>query len=132
MPSLEIQLLAGFQLWYGGHPVEALDRSRLQALLAYLLLHRDSPQSRQHLAYLFWPESSDKQARTNLRNLLHTLRNALGDEERFLCITSKTVQWREDGPFTLDVARFEIAVSRSYRATSPAAARSALEQAVQL
>ena len=33
--------------------------------------------SRVHLAGLFWPESSDEQALTNLRRELHTLRHAL-------------------------------------------------------
>ena len=37
------------------------------SLLAYLLFHRDTPQPRQHLAFLLWPDSSESQARTNLR-----------------------------------------------------------------
>jgi len=45
--------------------------------LAYLILHRTAPQFRYHLAYQFWPESSEAQARTNLRNLLHLLLKAL-------------------------------------------------------
>ncbi|GIV96621.1 MAG: hypothetical protein KatS3mg057_1278 [Herpetosiphonaceae bacterium] len=31
----------------------AVNTSRLQSLLAYLLLHRDAPQPRQQLAFLF-------------------------------------------------------------------------------
>jgi DNA-binding SARP family transcriptional activator len=83
---------------------------RLQSLLAYLLLHRDAPQSRAHLAFLFWPESTEAQAQTNLRNLLYHLRHALPDADRFLCTNARTLQWSPDTPFKLDVAQFESAL----------------------
>jgi hypothetical protein len=37
--------------------------------LAYLLLHRGVPQPRQQIAFRFWPETSDTQAQSNLRQL---------------------------------------------------------------
>jgi DNA-binding SARP family transcriptional activator len=40
--------------------------TRAVALLTYLVLHRNSPQLRHRLSGLFWPESSEAQARTNL------------------------------------------------------------------
>src|SRR5690606_3682452 len=46
---LHIRLLGGFELRRNGSPLPALESARAEALLAYLLLHRDSPQSRQHL-----------------------------------------------------------------------------------
>lgn len=69
--ELHIGLLGGFSLRYKGEQVSTVNTPRLQQLLAYLVLHRDSQPSRQHLAFLFWPESTEKQALTNLRNLLH-------------------------------------------------------------
>ena len=71
---VSLNLLGDFRLLVDGAPVTAIDTPRLQSLLAYLMLHRDAPQSRAHLAFLFWPDTSDAQARTNLRNLLHQLR----------------------------------------------------------
>ena len=68
-----------------GEPLSEVNTPRLQALLAYLLLHRDAPQSRSHLAFLFWPDSTEAQAHTNLRTLLHRLRQALPDGDRFFC-----------------------------------------------
>lgn len=50
--------------------------NRQQSLLAYLLLNQHPPQSRQQVAFLFWPESSDRQAKTNLRQLLYHLRQS--------------------------------------------------------
>ena len=76
-PCLRIRLLGDLLIDYDGVPVDSLARPRCQALLAYLLLHRDAPQSRRHLAFLLWPDSSEAQALTNLRHVLHDLQAAL-------------------------------------------------------
>ena len=57
--------------------------------------------------------SSDAQALTNLRRELHALRRALPDPERLLAIERRTIRWRPDGPFHLDVAAFEEAVEHA-------------------
>jgi DNA-binding SARP family transcriptional activator len=62
--------------------VKGLDSSRLKSLLAYLLVNRSSPLPRQQLAFLFWTETSDAQAQTNLRQLLHRLQHRLPNAER--------------------------------------------------
>jgi predicted ATPase len=99
-------------------------------MCAYLLLHRTVAQSRQHLAYLFWPDSSDAQARTNLRNALFHLRNALPESAALLQIETQTARWRPDGPFTLDVALFEQALHNAQKAGEPNATRAQLTQAI--
>jgi DNA-binding SARP family transcriptional activator len=106
MSTLRIQLLGDFRLIYGDEPLTAIVQARQQALLAYLVLHCDAPQSRHHLAFLFWPDTGEAQALTNLRNLLYKLRQALPEAESWLHSDAQTVQWRPDGPFTLDVADF--------------------------
>jgi DNA-binding SARP family transcriptional activator len=69
---------------------ELLSKASPTALLVYLAVA--SPGSfhrRDHLVGLFWPETSQPQARANLRKLIHTLRTGLhtdaiesrGDEE---------------------------------------------------
>jgi DNA-binding SARP family transcriptional activator len=116
MPALQIQLLGTFLLRYDGEPLAGLHQARLQSLLAYLLLHRAVPQARQQLAFLFWPDSSEPQAYSNLRKALSTLRTTLPDAEQFLSIDAKVVQWRLDAPFTLDVADFEQHLTESERA----------------
>ena len=90
MPRLQIQLLGTCQLLYDNEPVTTMQQARTQSLLAYLLLHRDSPQARQQLAFLFWPETSDAQALTNLRRELHHLRHSLPDADHYLQITART------------------------------------------
>jgi len=111
-PTLHIHLLGEFRLTYDATPIESINTPRLQSLLAYLILHRQAPQARTHLAYLFWPDSSEAQARTNLRKAIYRLRQALPNAEAFLNIGDQTIQWRSHAPFRLDVAEFEDAVAR--------------------
>ncbi|MCI0645594.1 MAG: tetratricopeptide repeat protein, partial [Chloroflexi bacterium] len=135
IPTLTIQLLGSFLLRAGDAPVTTLDSQRLQALLAYLLLHRGAPTPRQHLAFLLWPDTAEAQARTNLRTLLHRLRQALPNADHFLYVDTQTVQWRAEAPFTLDVAEFEHALAQAEeadRAEDRARLRVALQAAVAL
>ncbi len=132
MPSadLQIHLLGSFRLSFHGEAVPGFDHARLQELLAYLLLHRQHPIARQQLAFLFWPDSTEEQARTNLRNLWHRLRRALPDAERFLTSDELTVQWRTDAPCRLDVAEFEASLAQARPAAGPDAEAQHLEQAI--
>lgn len=110
---LHIQLLGNFRLAFGEQAITDIQAPRLQALLAYLLLHRDAPQSRQHIAFLLYPDSSEAQARTNLRKLFHLLRKALPHADNFLIADAQTLQWNSDAPFTLDVDDFENSVAHA-------------------
>jgi predicted ATPase/DNA-binding SARP family transcriptional activator len=113
---LHVQLLGDFRLVHNGFPITSVRSQRQQSLLAYLAMHGGAPQSRQQLAFLFWPDSSETQARTNLRNLLHQLRRDLPEAERLLCISTRNVEWRSETGSTLDVAAFECALRRAEEA----------------
>ncbi len=113
MRTLHIQLLGDFRLIYGDEAITSVNTPRLQSLLAYLVLHRDASQARQRLAFLFWPDSTEAQAHTNLRNLYHHLRQALPGSDRFLQAEANTLQWRTDAPYTLDVIEFERALAQA-------------------
>src|SRR6266581_80301 len=107
MPTLHLRLLGDFSLLYSDQQVTSLNTTRLRSLLAYLVLHRDVPQQRQHLAFLFWPDATEAQARNNLRQLLHQLRQALPDALHFLSADTHQLHWHPVTPFHLDVAAFE-------------------------
>src|SRR5919109_1362590 len=109
-PILHVRLLGGVDLRLGEVQVPPLDSARAESLLAYLLLHRDAPQQRQHLAFTLWPDSAEPQARTNLRHVLHNLRRALPDADRFIDVGPRTLRWRPEAPW-LDLAAFEQAVA---------------------
>jgi DNA-binding SARP family transcriptional activator/predicted ATPase len=135
MPTLQIQLLGNFQLSHNDAPVTTLNQARMQSLLAYLVLHREAPQSRQQVAFLFWPDTSEAQAHTNLRQLLHHLRRAWPAVGEFLQIDARTLQWKADADFKLDVSAFEQAAAQAtetMRTAQFTAARAALSQAVDL
>jgi len=110
-PPLSIQLLGTFMLRVNDQPAAAVNKPRLQALLAYLLLHRAAPMPRARIAAAFWPDTTDAQARTNLRNLIHALREALPPGGDYLLADMHSVGWNPDAPYRLDVADFEAAAA---------------------
>ena len=132
-PTLQVRLLGNFSLAYGGEPVAGIHAPRVHSMLAYLVLHRDTPQLRQHLAFLFWPDSTEAQARNNLRQTLHALRLVLPAADTFLQADTNTLRWLPNAPFTLDVADFERALTEATtHRDNPASLRLALEQAVNI
>src|SRR5437016_1000616 len=148
IPTLHIHLLGDFRLLSSDTPVTTVNVARLQSLLAYLVLHRTAPQARSHLAFLLWPDSDEAQAHSNLRKLLHQLRQALQalpHADHFLQADGHSLQWlpslpapQEGSPrasWTLDVLDFEQAMTRAEQAEQvqdTTALRQALEQAVDL
>ena len=81
--------------------------SRALSLVAFLALHAGSSQPRQRIAGLFWPDSADAQALTNLRRELHHLRHVLGDEPS-LVVTSRDLCWRDTATCRVDLRVFDI------------------------
>ncbi|MCD2195373.1 AAA family ATPase [Actinomycetospora endophytica] len=79
--------------------------SRSVTLVAYLVVHATLPQTRQRIAALFWPDSADEQALTNLRRELHHLRGVLGDEPS-LVVTARDLCWQDAPSCRVDVRVF--------------------------
>lgn len=121
---LRVTLLGDFALARNARPIPGFGSARGRSLLAYLILRRQAPQPRDRLAYLLWPDSSESQARTNLRRELHHLRKALPEADRHLHVDTTTLQWRPDAPARVDVVDFEAAVARA----DEAGAREDLEE----
>src|SRR5262249_17981104 len=113
---IRIELFGGLRIFQTEQPVTSVNTNRLQSLLAYLVLHSDSPQSRERLAFLLWPESSESQARTNLRQLLYHLRRALPADCHLLTTDNQMAQWRRDPACAIDVLEFEAAVAQATKA----------------
>lgn len=135
LPTLQIRLLGDFSLTHGDVLVAAVHGVRLQALLAYLVLHRDAPHSRQQIAHLFWPDTTEIQARNNLRQLLHHLRRVWPQVDSFVQSDPQALRWREHGVWSLDVATFEQALAQADAAKElhdQATWRGALAEAVDL
>lgn len=116
---LAIQLLGGFKITQNGDPIPGLTRPRGKSLLTYLLLHHATPQDRTHLAYTFWPDSSEKQARTNLRRELHHLRRVSPLFDALIHSEGQSVQWQMPDNSTLDVLEFTYLLDAAAHATDP-------------
>src|SRR5450755_3606601 len=99
---MRISLFGNLRMSFAGRPVTAVNTNRLHSLIAYLILHGDSPQPRERLAFLLWPASNESQARTNLRQLLHHLKRALPAGCNLLETSHLAVEWRADASCAID------------------------------
>ena len=108
---MRINLFGNLRISSSGHPVTSLNTNRIQSLIAYLILHGDAPQPRERLAFVLWPGSTESQARTNLRQLLHHLKRALPAECNSLVTDHHSVRWRQDASCAIDVVDFQAAIA---------------------
>src|SRR5215813_14086114 len=107
---LEVRLLGAVEVILDGRRLGAFNSLRLQRFLALIVLRRD-PQHRSRLAFELWPDSDERQARTNLRKLLHDFRYSLPDTGEFVEIDNEVVRWIPTGPADVDVLRFRDALA---------------------
>src|SRR6478609_9469660 len=104
---MRIHLFGNLRISFAGRQVTAVNTNRLHSLIAYLILHGDTPQPRERLAFMLWPASGESQARTNLRQLLHHLKRALPTECNLLETSHFAVRWRQDASCTIDIVDFQ-------------------------
>lgn len=79
-------------------------------LLAYLLMHRHAPISREALAGALWPEARAADAFANLRRHLQYLDKTLppaAEQQPWIEATRKTLLWNAQSAYWLDVELFE-------------------------
>ena len=98
------QMLAGDELLPLPTPDKALE------LAAFLLLKRQQPLSRDHVAFLLWPDVPESEARANLRRHLHLLRAQLpppDPDAPWILATRTSLHWNPDALCWLDVALLE-------------------------
>lgn len=110
---MQINLFGNLRITFEGVPVTAVNTNRMQSLIAYLILHGNTQQARERLAFTLWPSSSESQARTNLRQLLHHLKRALPAGCNSLVITNLSVEWRQDPMCAIDAVNFKSMVAEA-------------------
>jgi predicted ATPase/DNA-binding SARP family transcriptional activator len=109
MPHLSISLLGPVQVSLDGQVLSGFAYNKARALLTYLAVEADRPQQRDAIVGLLWPDMPDAAARTNLRQVLTSLRDTIGPGDPaapFLITTRDTVQLNPASDYTLDVTRF--------------------------
>jgi DNA-binding SARP family transcriptional activator len=130
VPLLKVQLLGNFRIFLNQQDISVTFSERVKLLFAYLLLNPQALISRKQIAFTFWPESSESQARTNLRNLLYLFRKSLPKTESFFEIDSQFIKWRNNKHINLDVQKFWESISATETCQSNRERISYLQQAV--
>ncbi|MGQ9660621.1 MAG: ATP-binding protein [Thermochromatium sp.] len=129
-PALNIYLFGCPEFRLDDEPLPPLATRKTRSLLAYLILHRQHPHSRDELAALFWGDRDDVHARHSLATALWRIRRLLGDD--YLLVDAIAVQFNPASSFWLDVAEFEGFLDSSRNAPDEQHAADALRQAAAL
>src|SRR5574342_101750 len=108
---LQIRLLGQFDLRLDGKRVIIPSRAG-QSLLAYLVLTAGTAHRREKLAGILWPDSSEENARKNLRQELWRIRKAiptqnLAEVDDYLVADEFTLKFNRDADYWLDVSILE-------------------------
>jgi DNA-binding SARP family transcriptional activator len=109
-------MMGTFHCLYNDKPLVKIPTGRQQLLFAYLLLHSDIPVSRKQIAYLFWPDTSEQQAMTNLRKLLFDLKKLLPASDLHLQLQGDQVTWHCLELCEIDVRTIENLIDSPIRA----------------
>jgi DNA-binding SARP family transcriptional activator len=78
LPRVSVRMLGGFEVSVEGCPVLEWRGRRGQAILQYLLMHRDRPVPRDVLVDAVWPDVDGHSGRRRLHQGVYALRQALG------------------------------------------------------
>lgn len=109
MTRLTLRLLGAFQAELDEQPVGGYSSAKVRALLAFLLMERERPHSRDELCGLLWPDEPQEVAQANLRQALANLRQVLGERtaaKPFLTVTRENIGLAEEADYSLDVQEF--------------------------
>lgn len=118
----DIKLLGPGQVHYDGKAITGFPAQQHCLLFYYLLLNRQSPQTREQIATVFWGDSSASMARKNLRNLLWRLNQAFrsvgASLEDFIFVKEDYIAFMTSDSYSLDIDEFEAALHCSQEHTS--------------
>jgi len=107
LTGCSFQLFGSLKITLDGEDFSIIRGKKTALLLAYLMLAYDTPPSRRQIAFHFWPDSTEKQALSNLRKLLHDLRESVPRIDCYLQITHSSICLNRELPFYSDVREFE-------------------------
>ena len=120
-----MKLFGKFSLCLEGPSAIEVKSERLQSLIAFLLIHREAPKSRNQIAFQLWPDVGDADAKANLRRRLHDLKKLLPDCDRYLHITTKNLQWIHPKECWSDIGEFESILAQVKPLKTPTESKSA-------
>ena len=107
--ALRISVLESFQVSGSSNIRCKFESNKARALLAYLVIEKNRPHSREQLIELLWPENPPQSAFGNLRYALAHLRKVIGDADaqpHYLLISRENLQFNSLSDYELDVEVF--------------------------
>ena len=107
--TLTIKLLGGLSVEKDGTPLPKLISRKADVLLAYIA-QEQRPHSRESIATLLWDDRSQKQALSNLRTILSSLRKHVAD---YVVITRSSIALNEEADVVVDTAVFQQQLARA-------------------
>ena len=110
--AVTVRLLGRVSVSRDGVGLDGLSAGPVLRLLTSVVLRPGVPISRTELAFRLWPDSTEAQARTNLRKALHQLRQELSDADSYVEMNHGSVCWLAEAPAEVDVAEFLVAADR--------------------
>ncbi|HXW52389.1 MAG TPA: AAA family ATPase [Candidatus Acidoferrales bacterium] len=124
VPTLRVFLFGHPRIEWDDKPLKFSAPPKTLPLLAYIILHRASPLTRDSIAFTLWQDETEEDARANLRRHLYHLQRALpaADQAPWIVVGSDSLQWNPDGAAWVDVLAFARLVTQT----------ETLEQAVDL
>ena len=106
---LQIRLLGQFDIRFAGKRIMIPSRAG-QSLLAYIALTAGTAHRREKLAGIFWPDTSDENARKYLRQELWRIRKALAGQSgttEYILADEFTITFNRNADYWLDAAQME-------------------------
>jgi predicted ATPase/DNA-binding SARP family transcriptional activator/Flp pilus assembly protein TadD len=113
---LRLRLFGAMDASVGDAPWPRPQRHDTEVLWLFLLLHRDLPLRREHVAFSLWPDLTPEAARTRLRGHLHWLEHHLPPQARGQAWVERdrtTMRWCPASPTWLDLEAFEAELRRA-------------------
>jgi DNA-binding SARP family transcriptional activator/tetratricopeptide (TPR) repeat protein len=116
-PELRVRLFGHVAVTADGVPFNLATPRKTLPLLAYLLLHRETPLARDFLSFLVWPDETEEAARAKLRANLYDLSRILppAPPGHWLIVDGNNLQWNPQATLWLDVDEFTAAASDPLR-----------------
>jgi DNA-binding SARP family transcriptional activator len=136
MTTLRIKLFGSLELERDGRPLPRFASRKSGELFAYLALNRRTPQTREHLAGVFWGDSTEERARHTLNTTLWRINRVLeppdsaANERGYLRITPQHLGFNTASSVWLDVAEFESRCELAEQAETPSQMAGLYAQAV--
>ena len=109
MSVIKFFLFGKFRIEVDAKVIQKIESRKAEELLGYLLLYRDQPQSREHLADVLWMEIEPEQSKAYLRKALWQLQTILESYgvQGMLLVDGEWLQVKPHFDFWLDIKVLE-------------------------